>query len=70
MDTTPLLAEGVGFEPTFALKAKAVFKTATISHSVTPPVHRSIRNGVNMSQTRMLVCTAAASRMADSPNGR
>jgi len=23
-----------------------------------------------MSQTRMLVCTAAASRMADSPNGR
>ena len=31
------LAEGVGFEPTFAKKAKAVFKTATISHSVTPP---------------------------------
>jgi hypothetical protein len=27
----------VGFEPTFAKKAKAVFKTATISHSVTPP---------------------------------
>jgi hypothetical protein len=31
------VAEGVGFEPTFAKKAKAVFKTATISHSVTPP---------------------------------
>ena len=31
------MAEGVGFEPTFAKKAKAVFKTATISHSVTPP---------------------------------
>ncbi len=31
------LAEGVGFEPTFAKKAKAVFKTATINHSVTPP---------------------------------
>jgi hypothetical protein len=30
-------AVGVGFEPTFAKKAKAVFKTATISHSVTPP---------------------------------
>ena len=27
----------MGFEPTFAKKAKAVFKTATISHSVTPP---------------------------------
>jgi hypothetical protein len=32
------MAEGVGFEPTFAKKAKAVFKTATISHSVTPPI--------------------------------
>jgi hypothetical protein len=31
------LAVGVGFEPTFAKKAKTVFKTATISHSVTPP---------------------------------
>jgi hypothetical protein len=31
------LAEGVGFEPTFAQKAKTVFKTATINHSVTPP---------------------------------
>jgi hypothetical protein len=31
------LAEGVGFEPTFAKKAKTVFKTATINHSVTPP---------------------------------
>ena len=27
----------MGFEPTFAKKAKAVFKTATINHSVTPP---------------------------------
>jgi hypothetical protein len=35
--TAKLEAEGVGFEPTFAKKAKAVFKTATISHSVTPP---------------------------------
>jgi hypothetical protein len=32
-----VLAVGVGFEPTFVKKAKAVFKTATISHSVTPP---------------------------------
>ena len=32
------MAEGVGFEPTFAKKAKAVFKTATINHSVTPPI--------------------------------
>ena len=30
------LAEGVGFEPTFAF-AKAVFKTAAIVHSATPP---------------------------------
>ena len=27
----------MGFEPTFAKKAKAVFKTVTISRSVTPP---------------------------------
>ena len=27
----------MGFEPTFAKKTKAVFKTATINHSVTPP---------------------------------
>ncbi len=37
MQAISQMAEGVGFEPTFAKKAKAVFKTATISRSVTPP---------------------------------
>jgi hypothetical protein len=32
-----LEAEGVGFEPTPRKNRGAVFKTATISHSVTPP---------------------------------
>ena len=31
-----MVAEGVGFEPTFPF-GKAVFKTATINHSDTPP---------------------------------
>jgi hypothetical protein len=31
------MAEGVGFEPTPRQSRGAVFKTATISHSVTPP---------------------------------
>jgi hypothetical protein len=31
------MAEGVGFEPTPRKNRGAVFKTATISHSVTPP---------------------------------
>ena len=31
------MAEGVGFEPTFA-RAKTVFKTVTINRSVTPPM--------------------------------
>ena len=42
------LAEGVGFEPTFAC-AKTVFKTVTIGLSVTPPGRRkySISRGAN-----------------------
>ncbi len=31
-----ILAEGVGFEPTFAF-TKTVFKTVAIVHSATPP---------------------------------
>ncbi len=31
------LAEGVGFEPTIRLRRIAVFKTAPIIHSGTPP---------------------------------
>ena len=31
------VAEGVGFEPTVAVKTTAVFKTARFNHSRTPP---------------------------------
>ncbi len=37
----PLLAEGVGFEPTNPGYGLAVFKTAAIDRSATPPVMRT-----------------------------
>gem|GEM_PF-6554928 len=40
-----LVAEGVGFEPTFRFR-KTVFKTAALNHSAIPPyaigIHRTI----------------------------
>jgi hypothetical protein len=39
------MAEGVGFEPTFAF-TKTVFKTVAIVHSATPPKHPSIGNRI------------------------
>lgn len=37
MASEPLLAEGVGFEPTVHLRQTAVFETAPFGHSGIPP---------------------------------
>ena len=36
------LAEGVGFEPTLATRARTVFKTVSINRSDTPPRGRAV----------------------------
>jgi hypothetical protein len=36
------LAEGVGFEPTLAIKTRTVFKTVSINRSDTPPQRKEM----------------------------
>jgi hypothetical protein len=37
-----MVAEGVGFEPTLAIKTRTVFKTVSINRSDTPPQRKEM----------------------------
>jgi hypothetical protein len=58
------MAEGVGFEPTFAF-AKTVFKTVAIVHSATPPKHPSIGNKISFGNLNLVLTMSTSEGSLD-----